>query len=139
MSIQQYFSFLFFFSPLHYTCCQRFACGRSNNLPLQSAVTALAAETEDKPVVVKPGQISKCFIEGYHQGSHCFTSCKGSVPTCPTTSTNPVHALAYTNVHSVASSSQEPMEFQDLGSQWGDAFVVCLPARPACFLFFFPS
>lgn len=54
--------FCFFF--LQDTCCQRFACGQSNNLPLQLAITALAAKTEDKPVVVKPSQISKCFIEG---------------------------------------------------------------------------
>lgn len=37
-----------------------------NNLPLQLAITALAAKTEDKPVVVKPSGISKCFIESYH-------------------------------------------------------------------------
>lgn len=41
-----------------------------------------------------------------HQVSHHFISCKVFVPTCPTTSTSPVYALAYTNVHDAASWGQ---------------------------------
>lgn len=43
------------------TCCQHFACGRSNYLSLQLVVFALVAQMEDKSVIVKPSQIFKCY------------------------------------------------------------------------------